>query len=465
MELPIQIVPDYQCQPYFPSTQQDDEQWDGSHTFRGHHVNRLPAIGSPTQTAMERFLQERDRTWFTTRVNTPLPPFPSLDLEPTGYHGTNGHLDYSYRYPSPTESVPLSAYHSCSHSDNQSTPLSSPNPSAYAQSPETIYLDHPGYGYGLRYAFDEFKGGMGEPCVTMHEVQGYEDAQPEAIPPFEDEGNFYSLPQEGFEPMEEGPEQEHPVNDVVNGVVNGTGSPHRDGNSPSSPESPNIRRRRPTATRSFTSPNKVSKRATSSRRTSSFSKTNGHKTNGYWQSASNRAFPCPFAIYNCTSTFGAKNEWKRHVNTQHMQTGYWRCDQCDQSERKPNDFNRKDLFIQHVRRMHALEIEKPTKTKSASSRPTKNDPEERQLNAIASRCFMPIREPPDECACIVCDAVFTGSTAWDERLEHIGKHWEAMKKDNEEPNDPKEWRDDDALHQFLAKQGIITCEGKRWVLA
>ena len=465
MEYPIHIIPGYQYQPYFTSIQQDSDPYDGSHPFDRHHMNRLPAIGSPMHaTTMDRFLQEQDRALFTARVNTPLPPFPSLDLEPTGYYGANGHLDYPYRHPSPTDSTPSSAYHSSGPSDNQSTPLSSPNPSVFARSPETVYLEHPGYGYGMRYTYEEFKGGMSGPCVTMHEVQGYEDAQPEAIR-FEDEGNYYAaLPQEGFEPMEQEPVQEHTVNGIVSSVINGTGSPHGDGNAPSSPESPNIRRRRPTATRSVTSPNKVAKRPTS-RRTSSFSKANGHKTNGYCQSASNRAFPCPFAIYNCTATFGAKNEWKRHVNTQHMQTGYWRCDQCDQSERKPNDFNRKDLFIQHVRRMHPLEVEKPTKTKSTSSRPAKNDPEEQKLNAIASRCLMPIRDPPEECACIVCDAVFTGSTAWDERLEHIGKHFEAMKKEGDEPSDPKEWREDDNLHEFLAKQRIIAYEGKRWVLA
>jgi hypothetical protein len=148
-----------------------------------------------------------------------------------------------------------------------------------------------------------------------------------------------------------------------------------------------------------------------------------------------------------------------------MQTGFWRCDQCDHSERKPNDFNRKDLFIQHVRRMHPLENEKVAKTKSTSSRSAKNDPEEREMNAIAGRCFMLIREPPEECACLVCDAKFTGSNAWDERLEHIGKHWEATKKENEEPNDPKEWREDRTLHDFLDDQGIIAVEGKRWILA
>ena len=36
--------------------------------------------------------------------------------------------------------------------------------------------------------------------------------------------------------------------------------------------------------------------------------------------------------------------------TQHFRMGFWRCDQCTDSPDRPNDFNRKDLFVQHVRR-------------------------------------------------------------------------------------------------------------------
>lgn len=40
-----------------------------------------------------------------------------------------------------------------------------------------------------------------------------------------------------------------------------------------------------------------------------------------------------------------------------MRLGFWRCDQCPDVHCKPNDFNRKDLFIQHVRRMHPVSLE------------------------------------------------------------------------------------------------------------
>ena len=460
MAFPSVVEPSHDYHPYY-TPPQPHEYWNDTPAFNGQLLNRISAAESPTNLPIDRFLGEQDgpSALFKTRLNTVLPPFPSLDLDHP-YAAYYGHPEYAYRYPSPTDSGQSSAYNYSGHGDRQSSPWSSPDLDAAQRSPESLYLDLPGCGVGFRQSHEQIGGRMNEPCVTLHDVQGYADAQPETVQ-FEDEPSFYALPQEGFEPMEQEPEADSPVHSEVNGVVDGNGSIHIDA---TSPESPNIRRRRPTGTRSPTSSSKVTKRPTS-RRTSSFSKINGHKNHSYCQSASNRAFPCPFAIYNCTATFGAKNEWKRHVNTQHMQTGYWRCDQCDQSDRKPNDFNRKDLFIQHVRRMHPLELEKSSKTKVNTSRPPKNDPEEREMNAIASRCFMAIREPPKDCSCIICAARFTGEGAWDERLEHIGKHWEASKKENEEPNESKDWQEDHALHKFLGQQGIIAYEGKRWILA
>ncbi|OBW66215.1 MAG: Hemerythrin HHE cation binding domain protein [Aureobasidium pullulans] len=70
------------------------------------------------------------------------------------------------------------------------------------------------------------------------------------------------------------------------------------------------------------------------------------------------AYPCPFLPYGCPATFSSKNEWKRHLNTQHLSLSTYRCDLCiprpsspsSSSPTQSNDFNRKDLFIQHLRR-------------------------------------------------------------------------------------------------------------------
>ncbi|EME39743.1 hypothetical protein DOTSEDRAFT_94778, partial [Dothistroma septosporum NZE10] len=136
-----------------------------------------------------------------------------------------------------------------------------------------------------------------------------------------------------------------------------------------------------------------------------------------------RSFPCPLTIYGCTSTFGSKNEWKRHVNTQHMRLGFWRCDLCPNGERKPNDFNRKDLFIQHVRRMHPAAA---SRTEATSSLPKagKDNESMQALQDAANRCYKALRHPPQQSCCLFCDQQFTGNGSWDDRMEHVGRHLE-----------------------------------------
>lgn len=162
----------------------------------------------------------------------------------------------------------------------------------------------------------------------------------------------------------------------------------------------------------------------------------------------NRAFPCPFAAYGCPATFGSKNEWKRHINTQHMRLGYWRCDLCDQV--RPNDFNRKDLFIQHMRRMHSSENKKSADSKPAA----KNDPEEQALAAAANRCWRHIHSPPEHSSCLFCDVKFNGVGTWDERLEHIGRHMELIVKEGEVVDTTK-WEKDLALEEWLVREEIL----------
>ncbi|KAL9637519.1 MAG: hypothetical protein Q9164_002134, partial [Protoblastenia rupestris] len=64
-----------------------------------------------------------------------------------------------------------------------------------------------------------------------------------------------------------------------------------------------------------------------------------------------RPYTCLFSPYACTLNFGSKNEWTRHIRVQHLQLEHWVCDldKCAGT----HSFDRKDLFTQHVRRMHA----------------------------------------------------------------------------------------------------------------
>lgn len=342
--------------------------------------------------------------------------------------------------------------------------MSSPTPSIPCFSSDMARRDTFPFPYGGHPVLNDDERDISGSCVAMHDVQRYADAQPETVAFDEDQGAYYPSyhVQEGYQPMQMNSEQPEDLPPIDTAIANGES--HRS-------DSPNLRRRRPQATRSNTSPRlssktKTTKRTNGRKRSSSYpAKSMNDKCNGHSQTNSNRAFPCPFVIYGCTSTFGSKNEWKRHVNTQHVRLGYWRCDLCDQEERKPNDFNRKDLFIQHIRRMHPVEKTKAVKAKSAAQKSAKNDPEEQALAAAAHRCWRHIRPAPEESGCLFCEVKFNGAGTWDERLEHIGRHLEYAKKGNNDAIDPQTWKKDEVMEEWLAREEIIVKSKDGYALA
>ncbi|KAG7116832.1 hypothetical protein HYQ44_006459 [Verticillium longisporum] len=144
-----------------------------------------------------------------------------------------------------------------------------------------------------------------------------------------------------------------------------------------------------------------------------------------------------------------KNEWKRHVVTQHLALSFWHCkqDACESctNPSSPSQqgspatdtpsplprgaiFNRKDLYTQHVRRMHvpppiakALRLRKPTPEWDDRLR-------EMQTEAERRRCELPTHM---QCPASGCDMVFSGANAWDERMEHVAKHLEKASEGRE----------------------------------
>ncbi|KAL8842743.1 MAG: hypothetical protein Q9170_000399 [Blastenia crenularia] len=214
-------------------------------------------------------------------------------------------------------------------------------------------------------------------------------------------------------------------------------------------------------------------------------------------SAHTRPFHCSFRRYGCTSTFGSKNEWKRHVSSQHLCPGIYRCDigvcvprpapslntsSSDQfgnknhderhishppssSEWSHNDFNRKDLFTQHIRRMHG--------PNSSASRSVK-DNFETGLEAIRRRCWIPLRDSPPKSICGYCaphssrspetaatasktiPMVFSGKGSWDERMEHVGRHLEK--------EDPGFEVEDSELREWMVGEGLVVRERGRYVV-
>jgi hypothetical protein len=165
-----------------------------------------------------------------------------------------------------------------------------------------------------------------------------------------------------------------------------------------------------------------------------------------------RPFTCVFGFAGCESTFAAKNEWKRHVASQHLVLNYWLCCQgtCAKiSNSNPSSaqvfsgygaappalpngaiFNRKDLYTQHVRRMHVP----PALKKQIKQKKTVQEWEERiqtlQSEAHKLRCDLPQYMV---CPAPQCGAQFHGANAWDERMEHVAKHLDKAAAGLEEP--------------------------------
>jgi hypothetical protein len=183
-----------------------------------------------------------------------------------------------------------------------------------------------------------------------------------------------------------------------------------------------------------------------------------HRTKGallkHISTSHTRPFVCTFSIYGCSQTFGSKNEWKRHVSSQHLRLGYWRCDgegcvsnvtASKTGTVENNDFNRKDLFTQHLRRMH-----KPANGASEEEL----DLFTASLETIVQRCYIRVRSAPPRAQCGYCSPTVEGSTffgdsAWEKRMEHVGKHLEggASKK--------LAWREDLDLRSWLESEGLI----------
>ncbi|KAL4960886.1 putative C2H2 finger domain protein [Aspergillus stella-maris] len=211
---------------------------------------------------------------------------------------------------------------------------------------------------------------------------------------------------------------------------------------------------------------------------------------------SDRRFECCFARYGCTSTFPSKNEWKRHVSSQHIQLGFFRCDvgRCSLNNVKHpnrshshspspstpasrntppnptllvNDFNRKDLFIQHQRRMHSPWSQTSNADTGAAPGPgfktNRDTPKiekeafEATLESVTKRCWQQLRTPPTLSRCGFCNMEFRGANAWKERMEHVARHLEKR--------DPGPEREDEPLRAWAEENGVIRFIKGQWKLS
>ena len=173
-----------------------------------------------------------------------------------------------------------------------------------------------------------------------------------------------------------------------------------------------------------------------------------------------RKFICSFSHYGCDVALSSKNEWKRHVSIQHLQLGFYRCDvgSCNPDlnpnvpghKRVYNDFNRKDLFTQHHRRMHKPESGPGSSPFPANDANTKDwRVFEDSLEDVRARCWVEKRKPPARSTCGFCGRVFEGEGSWNERMEHVGGHF------SRDIVEAKEEREDEDLTNWAVLQGII----------
>lgn len=168
--------------------------------------------------------------------------------------------------------------------------------------------------------------------------------------------------------------------------------------------------------------------------------------------AHTRPFPCAFAFAGCASTFGSKNEWKRHIASQHLCLTFYRCSSCPQSsvEGKGNEFNRKDLFTQHLRRMHAPFAIKKALAKGESKLQTEW---EAHVKEMQTTCLVTRRLPPQRSSCPKqdCSNLFEGAGSWDDWTEHVGRHMEK--------GEAGRLGIDNLLAQWALAEGIIEEKG------
>jgi len=194
----------------------------------------------------------------------------------------------------------------------------------------------------------------------------------------------------------------------------------------------------------------------------------------------NQPFRCVFHFAGCSAIFPNKNEWKRHVDTQHLLHKYYVCRDgaCGKSTSADKIFRRKDLFTQHLRRMHrSTALGKATKhphrkggggggggAMSADAQRRWDDyVAARQTDCERIRCVLPRFT---RCPVESCPENFRCVDAWDRRMEHVAKHLEKAAR-GEEPPVEFGGENDTTLLEWATRPSVnvIRRDGDgRWVL-
>ena len=216
------------------------------------------------------------------------------------------------------------------------------------------------------------------------------------------------------------------------------------------------------------------------------------------QTKHTRPFSCIFPRYGCSQDFGSKNEWARHIRVQHLRLEGWQCDmgKCGTHvhEGDKHSFDRKDLFTQHLRRMHK-ELYRGVRADDSAERA--------RLEAeVQERCHIALRQPPAGGRCPYCPAhlltpvnspvtgtnktrapaataaaATSGATddhigTWESFLEHVARHLEkgasGSHGQGEEDTGLRDWLIHESLLQPLTDAygrttgyRVVGCDGKK----
>jgi len=119
-----------------------------------------------------------------------------------------------------------------------------------------------------------------------------------------------------------------------------------------------------------------------------------------------KPYGCTFST--CNKTFGSKNDWKRHENSQHFHLETWRCEEEKlEGGACAKVCYRKQTFQDHLKKDHSISDEEAIKAKVEACRIGRN---------CQSRFWCGF------CTKLV-DLTKKGIEAWTERFDHIDDHF------------------------------------------
>lgn len=122
------------------------------------------------------------------------------------------------------------------------------------------------------------------------------------------------------------------------------------------------------------------------------------------QKRHSRPYGCTYT--SCGKSFGSKNDWKRHENTQHYQVEAWRCGEeslASKIGQCAKVVHRREQFQAHLKEHHHINDEEYIRAQTKSNRIGRNG----QCGFWCGFC------------CKIVTLKKKGLDAWDERFSHI----------------------------------------------